>query len=116
MISSRCSTLLMNLAVNLETLSLSRPAGWHTRARAGRLGSREPAQDAFAARTVILERLAVAHRIIEPEFVDDGFQIVEPELGHKPPPPACALRLRHLPCAFLVKLDADRRRALHDVK
>src|ERR1700686_1843648 len=82
----------------------------------GQRGVRQAAYDSFAARTVILPNLSITHRVVKAEFVDGGFEIVQPHLGYKLDATARTNGLRHFSCASLVKLDANRCRPLNHVK
>lgn len=46
----------------------------------GHVCIRQSAHDSFAARTIVLQRATIAHRIVEAKLVNDSFQIIEPEL------------------------------------
>src|SRR6266567_5509505 len=42
---------------------------------------RKSANDALAARTVVLPNMTVTHRVIKPQLIDHGFEIAQPNLG-----------------------------------
>src|SRR5829696_6787328 len=95
MIWSRCSTLLIRIR------SISRPlkdgfgCSWQTRVC-------EPSYNSFTARAIVLQRFTVAHRIVKPELVNNGLQIVKPELCDEFRVASRAFSLRHLTSAFLI--------------
>ena len=70
----------------------------------------------LASRAIVLERVTVFEPVIEPELVDNAFQIVEPELPDKHRPATGTDGLLHFLGTILIEFNADRGGPLNDVE